>query len=474
MTEGVELGQIAVGEVSPKPSAQDKAQAVGVPVAELTKKQSALEKKEEKMQLHHIAALTAFEVFSIIAYGLWTDYDFTTSAGQIGTYYPMFQDVHVMIFIGFGFLMMFMKRYSFTSVTYNFVLAAVTIQYSILITGFFHRVFDGHWDEKIKLDITSLITGDFAAGAVLISFGAILGKATLEQLVTMVAFEIVFYSLNESIGVVLYEAVDMGGSMYVHTFGAYFGLGVSYMLTRAEKVKEAEKRYGSSYTSDQFAMIGTLFLWMFWPSFNGALATGPQQQRVVINTVLSLTNSCVGAFLMSKLLRPNHKLDMVDIQNATLAGGVAVGSSADLVIGPYASLIIGFVAGSVSVCGYIYVSPWMEKKFGLHDTCGVHNLHGLPGIMGGIGGAISAASAKSEVYKQDIGTIFAAIGEDGRSASEQGAYQAYALLTTLAISIGGGLFTGTLLKYQNPVAQYGEDGENWNLEEEEEDHALMP
>ena len=50
------------------------------------------------------------------------------------------------------------------------------------------------------------------------------------------------------------------------------------------------------------------------------LPAGASQHRVVINTVLSLTNSCIGAFLFSKLLRPHYKFDMVDIQNATLAG----------------------------------------------------------------------------------------------------------------------------------------------------------
>jgi len=35
----------------------------------------------------------------------------------------------------------------------------------------------GHW-EKISLDITSLVIGDFGAGAILITYGALLGKVT--------------------------------------------------------------------------------------------------------------------------------------------------------------------------------------------------------------------------------------------------------------------------------------------------------
>ena len=38
-----------------------------------------------------------------------------------------------------------------------------------------------------------------------------------------------------------------------------------------------------------------------------------------------------------------------------------------------------------SVFGYVYGSPCLERKvFGIHDTCGVHNLHGLPSVLGGL------------------------------------------------------------------------------------------
>ena len=251
------------------------------------------------------------------------------------------------------------------------MLSALTLQFSMIMMGLFHTAhgmnrevceheavdslqsesylmttygssapFDGcHWS-KTKLDIKSLINSDFAAGAVMISFGAVLGKASPLQLMLMAVFEVIFHAANETIGVLYFGAVDMGGSIFVHTFGAYFGLSVSMVLTRHKKV---HKDNAANKTSDMFAMIGTIFLWMYWPSFNGALAMQSQQHRVVINTLLSLSACCMTAFAASCLLRPKHKFCMVDIQNATLAGGVAVGSAADLVIEPHGAIIIGMV-----------------------------------------------------------------------------------------------------------------------------------
>jgi len=49
-----------------------------------------------------------------------------------------FQDTHVMIVVGFGFLMTFLKRYGWSSVGFNFLFTGFTIQWALLVTGFFH------------------------------------------------------------------------------------------------------------------------------------------------------------------------------------------------------------------------------------------------------------------------------------------------------------------------------------------------
>ena len=49
----------------------------------------------------------------------------------------VFQDVHVMIFVGFGFLMTFMRRYGYGSVGFNMLLASFAIQWSTITNGLF-------------------------------------------------------------------------------------------------------------------------------------------------------------------------------------------------------------------------------------------------------------------------------------------------------------------------------------------------
>ena len=80
--------------------------------------------------------------------------------------------------------------------------------------------------------------------------------------------------------------------MYVH--------GVSKAL-HLNKVLPTHKQ-SSVYHSDLFAFIGTLFLWVFFPSFNSLYADEDGQSRAVINTYLALTASTVFTIGVSSLI----------------------------------------------------------------------------------------------------------------------------------------------------------------------------
>lgn len=62
--------------------------------------------------------------------------------------------------------------------------------------------------------------------------------------------------------------------MVIHTFGAFFGLSVAMFFTAEAAIKDKNNMAVGNYLSDLISMIGTLFLFSYWPSFNGALGEG--------------------------------------------------------------------------------------------------------------------------------------------------------------------------------------------------------
>ncbi|NXI52474.1 RHAG protein, partial [Chloroceryle aenea] len=365
-----------------------------------------------------------------------------------------FQDVHVMIFVGFGFLMTFLKKYGFSSVGINMLIAAFGLQWGTLMQGFWHMN-----EGKIAVDIKSIINADFSTAAALISFGAVLGKTSPLQMLILTILEITIFACNEHLVTNVFQATDIGASMTIHAFGAYFGLAVTLVLYRPG-LKNKHENEESTYHSDLFAMIGTLFLWLFWPSFNSAIALENYQMKAVVNTYYSLAACAVVTFALSSLVDPRGKFNMVLIQNATLAGGVAVGTCADLLMHPFGAMFIGCLAGIISVVGYHFLTPLLSSKLNIHDTCGVHNLHGLPGILGGIAGIIVTAINQ----------------KDGRNVHFTPGKQAAALGSSLGIALVGGALTGAILKLpflgQASDQNCFDDSVYWEVPEEEKPHGI--
>ena len=304
---------------------------------------------------------------------------------------PAYQDVNVMMLVGFAFLMTFIRSYAWSSLAYTFFLNAYITQIYILLYAFWEKVWHGGWHTNVAvpIDITTLIGCSYAVGSVLIAFGGVIGRCGPKDLLIVMTFHIIGYTLNERIVYHAIGMIDAGGSSTIHTFGAYFGLTVCLVLSKKARPITNIK---ISYISNITAFIGTIFLWAYWPSFNyGLFAQNSfEQNLIVVNTVLALTGSVVGTFAVSSL-GFGRGLEMENILNATLAGGVVIGAPCQFIYRPGVALFIGCSTGMISALCFHHLTPKLLDCIGLYDTCGIHNLHGIPGLLGGIWSAIIVA-----------------------------------------------------------------------------------
>ena len=69
----------------------------------------------------------------------------------------------------------------------------------------------------------------------------------------MTFLETIFFVVNEIIGRDYLGAVDAGDTIFVHLFGAYFGLTVARVLYNPDHDRSSKQ--GASYTSDMFSMV---------------------------------------------------------------------------------------------------------------------------------------------------------------------------------------------------------------------------
>ena len=311
--------------------------------------------------------------------------------------------IHIMamLLLGFGFLMVFVRGYGLSALTATYMMVAVAIPgYFLLKTsGWFGHAVSG---------IEGLVLTEFAAASLLICAGAVLGRLKMWQYLALAVLFLPAYTLNEWIlleggwGLVAHGAfVDTGGSIVIHAFGALFGLGVAINMTTR---KDQDVPVESDSTSDRFSLLGSMVLWVFWPSFCAALVAPELIPATVMNVIFALCGSTLLTYFATTLLR--RGIDAADIANATLAGGVAIGSTCDRVSLPVA-FAIGAMAGFAATFGFAVIQEKLQKALRLVDTCGVSNLHGIPGLLGGLAALIFVGGIDKGAQGLGIGITIA-------------------------------------------------------------------
>ncbi|NXF60912.1 RHAG protein, partial [Ciccaba nigrolineata] len=345
-------------------------------------------------------------------------------ANQLYGIFPFFQDIQMMLVVGLGLLLTFLPRYGLSVLTHNFLLLNFSTQWALALQGLIHHFHHG----QVHLDLRNLLTAEFAAVTVLISVGAVLGRTSPCQLLLVATCEVPVYLASDEWAIVTHLGVlDVGGTITIHVFSCYFGLGVSKGLFGATR-RPVHPKETPTPRSDLLSLVGTLILWVFWPSFVAVLCQpGDAQHRAILNTLLAMSASTVTTVVASSLLERDGKLSAGHLQNGSLAGGVAIGAVADMAMPPVAALALGSLSAVICVLGFRFLTPLLVRKLALQDQCGIHNLHGLPGILGAVASAVAILVASEDT-----------------SGSRFSQVQALCQAAGLAAAIGGSLLAGLL------------------------------
>lgn len=360
--------------------------------------------------------------------------------------YNNYIGVSLMMFIGFGYLMTFLRWYGVGAVGLTMLVTVLGVEVSLLCEPLLADT-----AKAVVVDMMGLLNANFAVAAFLISFGGLIGKVGPAQLVVLVVFECAAYCYNKQVLLTQkYDVAtyDVGGTIVIHMFGAYFGLAASYVLGEPHNMEKET----TSTVSDLMSLLGTVVLWVYWPSFvAGALPPGSAEANVaLVNTVLSLLGSTITTFIVSPLLHKRGLIRPVDIQNATLAGGVSIGAVANLPLSPMVAMSIGSFAGIVSCVGFCKLQDFLHDTFKLHDTCGIHNLHGMPSLIGGFASVMGSSLVSMPA-----------------SATAPPDTQFMGIVVTLGFSMLTGGFTGFVMKcFRDPAVRMADDSAHWEVSDD--------
>ena len=271
-----------------------------------------------------------------------------------------------------AFLMLFIKKYEWGVALAVLLSAAGSFLVYLLLQDF---VFDRYvWDQDVML------MGVICAITVVIAIGCFLGKVKMWQyLFVGMLFAPVFclvelFMAGEIVDSIV--AMDPGGSILVHMCAAYFGLGVAIGIR--EKRAFNEPMYTTTH-SVSFVWLAAMLLWVLWPSFVTALLPLDEVFWGMMTCYLAGIGSVLTAWIVCTIVQ--KKVNPLIYTYAMLAGPVAIGAPL-LLVGPWAALVVGLVAGAVSALSFIFLHPRLCKAIGALDVMGVHNLHGVGGWIG--------------------------------------------------------------------------------------------
>ena len=382
--------------------------------------------------------------------------------------FKLFQEINIMIFLGFGFLRSFLKHHSWFSMGLTFMAGLLSFEFGLFSLICWSGAFKKNWNDG-EYSFKFFLNSNYNCATIVISLGAILGKLSIPQYFVFILLETIFCTINSILLRQEMHIIDIGGALTVHLFAAAFGgiFSLVSFITKDERERiRINPHLGSNYNSNIFALFGTLILVTYWPSFNTSLIEytlndntqepNYKKFRGIINTYLSILGSIIGTFCISPICNLG-KIKIKDIINSSFTGGIIVAGCCHIIEHFWASIIIGVICGALTTYLCNILSDIFKRK-GYHDTSDTLYYHGISGFLGGIITTIfvgNLGEPKEKISKKDlyenIGFLITKNSElnGERNISDYAGVHFAAIIITIAIASASGLFTAFVIKFCN-------------------------
>ena len=363
---------------------------------------------------------------------------------ELNIYDGIFRDINIMAFVGFGMFHTLLKRYSWTSITINMMGIAFSFQIGLFTNLLWENAFKENWKKGV-LNFQTFIKSIISSCSIIISLGCVLGKLSSTQYIILIIIETIMSSLNFQLCDAKLKVIDVGGSLYIHTFGAIFGIAIYMVLFCSQKMKSQvlSQNYfnKSNYFSNITSFIGVMFLICYFPSFNTALALdNGARYRASINTYFSIAGSIIGSFITSALFNKG-KIFFEHILFGCFSGGVIISGCCSVCLDHWAALLIGFLCGGIIVTLLSLLKPYfMQWQF--YDIYNIIIIHCIPGILGAFITSMMIGDIKRR--KDDYYLIL--LNDMERENNIQAGIQVGAIFITIGLSFISGIATGYLMK----------------------------
>jgi len=179
-------------------------------------------------------------------------------------------------------------------------------------------------------------------------------------------------------------ALDFAGGTVVH-----ISSGISALVAALVIGKRFNKKNDPTIPHNiPFVLLGAAFLWFGWFGFNAGSELAADGTAVIafVTTMIAPGAALLGWIIVEKI--HHGKPTMLGAASGIVAGLVAI-TPACAFVTPFASAVIGFVAGALC---YFAVAV-IKEKLGYDDALDVFGIHGIGGTWGAIATGIFCSSA---------------------------------------------------------------------------------